>query len=255
MTATAVMQDEFDSRRISDRLEEKLTRTGIHRRRQGLHRERDLLLHRDRGRAGPAGLLVQGRGAGLRAGDRAVGARLSGLRRQRDVQEPRQSAGQSECRPAVHRDARQAEAAAGQRDGARQPRRSAACGRRSARNSSCGSPRARSSRIVRAISPRCRSSNPPSTRRVPGCDAGGAGLEGVRRLQGRDVHPRQKVSRGPADASPTGGRTIRLKFDIDKIRTIRKTRPQSLCGIPMHVNMRGAGGHACVSDFPLRPSA
>ena len=64
------LQDHFDSRRIADRLEEKLTRTRLHRRRQGLHRERHLFLHRHRRRGRPAGLLLQGRRAGLRARDR-----------------------------------------------------------------------------------------------------------------------------------------------------------------------------------------
>ena len=65
------LQDAFDSRRISDRLEEKLTRTRLHGRRQGLHRERDLLLLATADADGPPGLLLQGRRAGLRAGHRA----------------------------------------------------------------------------------------------------------------------------------------------------------------------------------------
>ncbi len=42
------LQDEFGSRPLADRLEEKLTRTRIHRRRQGLYRILHLLLRGDR---------------------------------------------------------------------------------------------------------------------------------------------------------------------------------------------------------------
>ena len=39
------LQDQFDSRRISDRLGGKADAHGVHRRRQGVHRRRDLFLH------------------------------------------------------------------------------------------------------------------------------------------------------------------------------------------------------------------
>ena len=100
------LQDQFDSRRISDRLEEKLTRTAFTADDKALHRKRDLFLPRHGRRGRPARLLVQGRHAGLRARHRAIRARIPRLRRQRHVQEPRQYAGQSERRPAVHRPAR-----------------------------------------------------------------------------------------------------------------------------------------------------
>jgi hypothetical protein len=64
------LQDAFDSRRISDRLEEKLTRT-----------ELSPALPRHRRCVRTAGLLLQRRDAGLRARDRTCRARLPGLRR------------------------------------------------------------------------------------------------------------------------------------------------------------------------------
>jgi hypothetical protein len=41
------LQDRFDSRRISDKLEQKAHAHGLHRRRQGVHRRLRLFLHRD----------------------------------------------------------------------------------------------------------------------------------------------------------------------------------------------------------------
>ena len=55
------LQDEFDSRKISDRLKEKLTRTRFSDEDEGICRKFDLFLYRHRRRGGTAGLLVQGR--------------------------------------------------------------------------------------------------------------------------------------------------------------------------------------------------
>ena len=64
------LQDAFDSRRISDRLEEKLTRTAFTADDKAFIESVDLFLPRHRRRRRPPGLLLQGRRAGLRARDR-----------------------------------------------------------------------------------------------------------------------------------------------------------------------------------------
>ena len=72
------LQDRFDSRRIADRLEAKLTRTQL-RPTTSSSSKACLFFPGDGGRRGPAGLFVQGRRAGLRAHHRAVRARLPRL--------------------------------------------------------------------------------------------------------------------------------------------------------------------------------
>ena len=89
------MQDEFGSRALADRLEVKLARKRIYLRRQGLRREPALFFPGDRGRRRTPGLFVQRRHSRLRADHRPERARVPRLRRQRHVQEPGQSPGQS----------------------------------------------------------------------------------------------------------------------------------------------------------------
>ena len=79
------LQDQFDSRRIADRLEEKLVRTGVHTR-TTRPSSRSLCLSSSRPPTRTAGRNArQGRRARLRARLRRRGARVPGLRRQRHV--------------------------------------------------------------------------------------------------------------------------------------------------------------------------
>ena len=64
------LQDEFDSRKISDRLEEKLTRTRFSDEDIAFVENSIFFLYRYRRHGGTAGLLVQGRQPGLRARER-----------------------------------------------------------------------------------------------------------------------------------------------------------------------------------------
>ena len=73
------LQDQFDSRRISDRLEEKLTRTAFTPDDKAFIESAIYFFLVHRRRRGPAGLLVQGRPARLRARDRTGRAGISGL--------------------------------------------------------------------------------------------------------------------------------------------------------------------------------
>ena len=66
------LQDRFDSRRISDRLEEKLTRTAFTADDKAFIEGAAYFFLATRRRARPAGLLVQGRHARLRARDGPV---------------------------------------------------------------------------------------------------------------------------------------------------------------------------------------
>ena len=85
------LQDRFDSRRISDRLEEKLTRTAFTADDKAFIEGAAYFFIATADAQWPARLLVQGRHAGFRARHRTVRTGVSGLRRQRHVQEPRQS--------------------------------------------------------------------------------------------------------------------------------------------------------------------
>src|SRR5439155_296327 len=76
---------------------------GVHRRGPEADRAQRDVLPGHRRRARPAGLLVQGRPSRLRARRRSADARLSELRWQRDVPQPRQHPGQSERGPALRR--------------------------------------------------------------------------------------------------------------------------------------------------------
>ena len=73
------LQDQFDSRRISDRLEEKLMRTEFTADDKLYHRKPAVFLPRDGGRRRPARLLVQGRRAGICARHRALRTRVPRL--------------------------------------------------------------------------------------------------------------------------------------------------------------------------------
>ena len=84
------LQDQFDSRRISDRLEEKLTRTAFTADDKAFIESAIYFFMSTADAEGRPGLLVQGRAAGLRARHGRQRDRVSGLRRQRHVQEPRQ---------------------------------------------------------------------------------------------------------------------------------------------------------------------
>ena len=66
------LQDRFDSRRISDRLEEKLTHKEFTADDKAFIEALPYFFPGDSRRRRPAGLFVQGRPAGLRSRDRAV---------------------------------------------------------------------------------------------------------------------------------------------------------------------------------------
>ena len=68
------LQDRFDSRRISDKLEEKLTRTAFTADDKAFIESAAYFFLATADAQGPAGLLVQRRHARLRARDRAVRA-------------------------------------------------------------------------------------------------------------------------------------------------------------------------------------
>ena len=73
------LQDQFDSRRISDRLEEKLMRKEFSADDKQFIEEPAIFLPGDGGRRRPARLLVQGRRAGLCAHHRAFRDRIPRL--------------------------------------------------------------------------------------------------------------------------------------------------------------------------------
>ena len=89
----AQLQDRFDTRRLADRLDEKLAR-GAFTTRTARSSEPQAVFPRHRRCARPARLLVQGRRPGLRARDGRRRTRISELRRQRHVPQPRQHARQ-----------------------------------------------------------------------------------------------------------------------------------------------------------------
>src|ERR1051326_2925561 len=165
----------------------------VHGRRQSLHRIRDVLLHRDRRRGGSARLFVQGRHARFRARHRALATRVSRFRRQRHVQEPRQPAGQSERRFAVHRYA-EAAPAARQRHRHGEPRRSTPRPNRGRADHRAGE-RARDFSQLPALHPAVHARGAVDLRPPPGRRFPRAEVEGVRRLQG--LHPP-----APADVPP-----------------------------------------------------
>ena len=100
------LQDQFDSRRISDRLEEKLTRTAFTADDKAFIESTIYFFMSTADAEGRPDCSFKGGAGGLRARHRRLRTGVPGLRRQRHVQEPRQRAGQSECRTAVHRPAR-----------------------------------------------------------------------------------------------------------------------------------------------------
>ena len=105
----------FDSRRISDRLEEKLMRREFTADDRLLHRKRCRLSSSRRRTPRPSRLLVQGRRAGVRALTGPVRARIPRLRGNGMFKSLGNIVRQCRCRPAVHRHAGQAETPACQR--------------------------------------------------------------------------------------------------------------------------------------------
>ena len=97
------LQRQFDTERLADRLEQVTYHTLHHAGGSRVHRAPRHVLPRDRGRGGPAELLVQGRRSGLRARARREHARVPELRRQRHVPVVRQRADEPARRHAVHR--------------------------------------------------------------------------------------------------------------------------------------------------------
>jgi hypothetical protein len=92
------LQDRFDSRRISDRLEEKLTRTAFTADDKAFIEGAAYFFLATADAQGRPDCSFKGGHARLRAGDRRLRTGLPRLRRQRHVQEPRQPRRQSEYR-------------------------------------------------------------------------------------------------------------------------------------------------------------
>ena len=120
------LQDQFDSRRISDRLEEKLTRTAFTADDKAFIESTIYFFLSTADAEGRPDCSFKGGPPGFVRVTGELRTRVSGLRRQRHVQEPRQPAGQSERRPAVHRPARAAAPPARERHGERLSRGPAA---------------------------------------------------------------------------------------------------------------------------------
>ena len=150
--AARALQDRFDTRRLADRLHDMFRARVDARRRAAVHRVALDVLPRHGRRRRAAAVLVQGRGAGVRARAGADGAVLPELRRQRDVPVDGQPGREPGRRDAVHR-LRRAGAGAGVGPGDDHATSPALVGDATrAPSSSCASPSTRCSRTARATS-------------------------------------------------------------------------------------------------------
>ena len=176
------LQDQFDSRRISDRLEEKLTRTTFSADDQAFIESASYFFIATADAQGHPDCSFKGGMPGF--------VKVTG---ESEIAFPdydgngmfkslRQSPGQSECRASVHRDAWQAETAAGERHGVGPARRSAA--RVDRRGAADGAGHgARDLSQLPALHSDDGAGRAFGLCAAAGLPAGRAGLEGFRRLQ------------------------------------------------------------------------
>ncbi len=131
------LQDRFDTRRLADRIEERINRDTFDADDRAFIESRDMFFLATADEHGPAAVLLQGRRSRVRARGRRADARVPELRRQRHVPVDGEPAPEPAGRDPVHR-LHEPEAAAGERG--RVDRRAATrCSRRTPRPSSwCG---------------------------------------------------------------------------------------------------------------------